>query len=345
MNLVRITLAVLGATVALAATACGGNSSAPAGSVAVVNGTDVSKAELEQLLDQAKQGYTAQKQQFPKVGTPEYQTVQSQYVAYLVQREEFTQAADDLGIEVSKKDVDKAENELVKSRFNGNRKEYEKALKQQGLTPDQYRSTLETSVLTQKLYDEVTKDTKVTDEDILAYYTQNQSQYGTPESRDVRHVLIAEKGANGQVDFAKSKAKADQIYAELEGGADFATIAKANSADPGSKDQGGKLTISRGQTVPEFDKVSFELKEGELSKPVKTQYGYHVIEAVSPVRPAKTTPLDDVKATIRTTLLQQKRNEVMQAWVEDLRKKYDGKVTYAAGYEPPEIPEQPTTTQ
>ena len=345
MNLVRITLAVLGATVALVATACGGNTSAPAGSVAVVNGTDVSKAELEQLLDQAKQGYTAQKQQFPKVGTPEYQTVQSQYVAYLVQREEFTQAADDLGIEVSKKDVDKAENELVKSRFNGNRKEYEKALKQQGLTPDQYRSTLETSVLTQKLYDEVTKDTKVTDEDILAYYTQNQSQYGTPESRDVRHVLIAEKGANGQVDFAKSKAKADQIYAELEGGADFATVAKANSADPGSKDQGGKLTISRGQTVPEFDKVSFELKEGELSKPVKTQYGYHVIEAVSPVRPAKTTPLADVKATIRTTLLQQKRNEVMQAWVEDLRKKYDGKVTYAAGYEPPEIPEQPTTTQ
>ena len=213
------------------------------------------------------------------------------------------------------------------------------------MTPDQYRSTLETSVLTQKLYDEVTKDTKVTDEDILAYYTQNQSQYGTPESRDVRHVLIAEKGANGQVDFAKSKTKADQIYAELEGGADFATVAKANSADPGSKDQGGKLTISRGQTVPEFDKVSFELKEGELSKPVKTQYGYHVIEAVSPVRPAKTTPLNDVKATIRTTLLQQKRNEVMQAWVEDLRKKYDGKVTYAAGYEPPEIPEQPTTTQ
>ena len=110
MNLVRITLAVLGATVALVATACGGNSSAPAGSVAVVNGTDVSKAELEQLLDQAKQGYTAQKQQFPKVGTPEYQTVQSQYVAYLVQREEFTQAADDLGIEVLEKDVDKAEN-------------------------------------------------------------------------------------------------------------------------------------------------------------------------------------------------------------------------------------------
>ena len=78
---------------------------------------------------------------------------------------------------------------------------------------------------------------------------------------------------------------------------------------------------------------------------MKTQYGYHVIEAVSPVRPAKTTPLDQVKASIRTTLLQQKRNEVMSAWVEDLRKKYDGKVSYAVGYEPPEIPEAPTETQ
>jgi foldase protein PrsA len=345
MNLVRITLAVLGATVALVASACGGSSGVPSGSIAVVDGTEVTKDELDQLLEQAKNGYKANKQQFPKAGTPEYQSLQTQYVAYLVQRQEFRQAAEDLGVEITEKDVDKAEQELIKSRFDGNEKEYEKALKQQGLTPEEYRSTLETSVLAQKLFDEVTKDTTASDEDVLAYYTQNQSQYGTPESRDVRHILIAEKGADGQVDFEKSKAKADQIYAELGGGADFASLAKANSEDPGSKDSGGKLTISRGQTVPEFDKTSFELDQGELSKPVKTQYGYHVIEAVSPVRPAKTTPLDQVKASIRTTLLQQKRNEAMTAWVADLRKKYDGKVSYAAGYEPPAIPEAPTTTQ
>jgi foldase protein PrsA len=345
MNLVRITLAVLGATVALVASACGGSSSVPSGSVAIVGGTEVTKDELDQLLDQAKNGYEANKQQFPKAGTPEFQSLQTQYVAYLVQRQEFKQAAEDLGVEITEKDVDKAEQEVIKSHFDGNEKEYEKALKQQGLTPEDYRSTLETSVLAQKLFDEVTKDTKASDQDVLAYYTQNQSQYGTPESRDVRHILIADKGADGQVDFEKSKAKADQIYAELKGGADFAQLAKENSADPGSKDAGGKLTISRGETVPEFEKTSFELDQGELSKPVKTQYGYHVIEAVSPVRPAKTTPLDQVKASIRTTLLQQKRNEAMTAWVADLRKKYDGKVSYAAGYEPPAIPEAPTTTQ
>ena len=215
MNLVRITLAVLGATVALVASACGGSSGVPSGSIAVVDGTEVTKDELDQLLEQAKNGYKANKQQFPKAGTPEYQSLQTQYVAYLVQRQEFRQAAEDLGVEITEKDVDKAEQELIKSRFDGNEKEYEKALKQQGLTPEEYRSTLETSVLAQKLFDEVTKDTTASDEDVLAYYTQNQSQYGTPESRDVRHILIAEKGGRaGRLREEQGQGRSDLLRAE-----------------------------------------------------------------------------------------------------------------------------------
>ena len=346
MTASRLTLALLLGSLALAASACGGGSGeVPASAIAVVDGTEITKAQLDELVDQAKNGYKAQNQAFPKAGTPEYQTLQTQYVAYLVELEEFRQAADELGISVKDKDVVAAEEELVKSRFGGKRADYEKALKQQGFTSEQYRaSALEVSVLSKKIFDEVTKDAKVTEEEILQYYTANASQYGTPESRDVRHILIAEKDKDGNVDFAASKAKADEIYNELKNGADFATLAKENSADPGSKDSGGKLTISRGQTVPEFDKVSFELDKGELSKPVKTQYGYHVIEAVSVVRKATTTSLDKVRASIRTTLLQQKRNEEMQAWVEDLKKDYEGKVSYAAGYEPPALPDAPTDT-
>ncbi len=346
MTPVRITLACLLATVALAAAACGGGSeSVPSGSVAVVDGTEISKADLDQLIAQAKKGYESQNQDFPKAGTPEYQSVQTQYVAYLVELEELRQAAEELGISVSEKDVDAAEEKLIDERFDGKRADYEKALEKQGFTAEQYReNALEVSALSSKIFDEVTKGAKVTDQEILAYYTQNQSQYGTPESRDVRHILIAEKDGD-KVDFDASKAKADEIYAQLSGGGDFAELAKANSADPGSKDTGGKLTITRGQTVPEFDKVSFELDKGELSKPVKTEYGYHVIEAVSDVRKAQTTSIDKVKSTIRATLLQEKRNEEMQAWVEDLKADYEGKVSYAAGYEPPQLPETPTETQ
>lgn len=347
MIVARLTLALVLATVALAATACGGGSDdVPASAIAVVNGTDIPKEELDELIAQAKKGYETQNQQFPKAGTPEYQSIQTQYVAYLVELEEFRQAADDLGVKVTDKDVDAAEAEVIKGRFDGERSEYEKALKQQGFTAEQYREkALAVSALSKKIFDEVTKDVNVTDGEIFQYYTENASQYGTPESRDVRHILIAEKNEDGEVDFDASKQKADDIYAQLEAGAEFATLAKESSADPGSKDSGGKLTISRGQTVPEFDKVSFELDKGELSKPVKTQYGYHVIEALSEVRKATTTPLAKVRDSIRTTLLQQKRNEEMQAWVEELRKDYEGKVSYAAGYEPPELPEAPTETE
>ena len=198
-------------------------------------------------------------------------------------------------------------------------------------------------MLSQKLFDAVTKDVKVEDAEILAYYQQNQAQYGSPESRDVRHILISEKKAGDEVDFPKSKVEADRIYAELRGGGDFTALAKANSDDPSAKDNGGKLTITRGQTVPEFDKTAFELEQGALSEPVKTTYGYHVIEALTPVKKATTTPIAKVRASIRTTLLQEKKTTFMTTWVEDLKDEYASKVSYAAGFEPPDIPDATTT--
>jgi foldase protein PrsA len=345
MKHLRITLAALGAISLLAlASACGGGSDAvPEDAVAVVDGTEISRAELDDLIARAKKGYEAQKQDFPKVGTQEYQSLQTQYLAYLVQREEFEQEAEDLGITVSEKDIDKAVADFVKDRFGGSREQYEKALADQGYSEADFRETIAVSALSQKIFENVTQEVKVTDAEILQYYTENQSQYSTPESRDVRHILVAETGDDDKVDFEKSKAEADRIYAELQNGGDFAALAKENSDDPGSKDSGGKLTISRGQTVAEFDKTAFQLKQGAISQPVKTQYGYHVIEALSPVRKAKVTSLDDVRDSIRATLLQEQRNEVMTKWVEDLNDEYEGKISYAAGFEPPAIPEDTTT--
>jgi foldase protein PrsA len=340
----RLAPIFLGFALVVFAPACGGGGDVPEGAVAVVEGTEISRAELDELVERAKKAYAAQKQEFPKVGTPEYQNVQTQYVAFLVQREEFEKEADELGIEVTQKDVDKEVQEFIKSRYEGDRKAAEKALDEQGFTFEAFEETIRTSVLAQKLFNGLTKDVKVEEAEILAYYQQNlQAQYQTPESRDVRHILISEKKQGEEVDFPKSKAEADRIYAELKGGGDFAALAKENSDDPGSKDTGGKLSITRGQTVPEFDKTAFELEEGAISQPVKTTYGYHIIEALSAVRKAKTTPIAKVRASIRTTLLQEKKTAFMTDWVEDLTKKYDGKVSYAAGFEPPEIPDATTT--
>jgi foldase protein PrsA len=337
MKLNRLTLALVGAlALSLGAAACGGSGNVPSGSVAVVNGTDIPRSDLDALIERAKKGYAAQKQSFPKEGTQEYQSVQSTYLNYLVQKTEFEQAAKDLGVTVSDKDVDKALTSFVTARFAGKQADFEKALQEQGFTVDQFKDTLRVSVLSQKIFEAVTKNVKVGLQDVLAYYSQNASQY---------------------IDYAKSKAKADQLYTQLKAGADFATLVKKYSADPGSKDSGGKYTDTKGQFAPEFEAVAFKLATGEISKPVKTQFGYHIIQALSAVKAgppetrvvrhiliAEKQPLSQVKSSIRATLLQNKRNQVMTTWVEDLTKRYQKKVTYATGFAPPELPSTTTTT-
>jgi foldase protein PrsA len=336
----RLTLVALCAALAVAASACGGGSDdVPEDAVAVVNGTEISRSELDDLVQLAKKATELQGQQFPRAGTPEYRNVQSQYVAYLVQRAHFAQEAEKRGIAITEKEVDKEVDKFVEERFDGKREEFEKARKAQGYSVEQFRTTLRNGLLEQKLFKDVTKELEVTPQEVVTYYQQNQASYSTPESRDVRHILVAEKDGEN-VDFEKSKTEADRLYAELQNGADFAALAKAESEDQGSAAQGGKLTISRGQTVPEFDKTAFDLKPGVVSQPVKTTYGYHLIEALSPVRKAKTTSLDDVRASIKATLLQERRSEFMTEWTENLWKDNEGDVSYAAGFEPPDVPDE-----
>ena len=348
MTAARIFFGLLLASLALAATACGGGSdSVPSDAVAVVDGTEISKAQLAEQMEISKKGYARNKQQFPKAGTPEYQDVQSRNLALLVQFVQLQQAADDLGIEVSDEAVDKLENKLIQTRFNGNRAKYEKALKEAGYTAEQYRQMAWLfPMLSSKIFQAVTKDVKATPVEVLGYYSANQSQFGTPESREVRHILISEKNKDGSVDYAASKAKADDVYAQLKAGADFAALVKKYSADTGSVADGGKYSVVEGQgTVAEFEKAAFALATHEVSKPVKTQFGYHLIEPIEDTKKATAQPFEKVQASIKALLLQQKRNEEIQKWVEDQKAAYDGKISYAAGYEPPAVPDAPTDTQ
>jgi len=160
-----------------------------------------------------------------------------------------------------------------------------------------------------------------------------------PERRDVRHILV------------QKKALADRLYAQLKAGANFAALAKKYSKDPGSAAKGGKLTITRGQTVPPFDKTAFSLKTGQLSQPVKTQFGWHIIQALSPIKAPASTPLSKVKSSIQQQLEQKKKNELMTKWVDDTKKQFckPGKISFAAGYKPSPDPclgvaGTPTTT-
>jgi peptidyl-prolyl cis-trans isomerase C len=342
MNRAAPLFALLVVALGLVAAGCGGSDEVPASAVAVVNGTEIARTELDELLDQTKKTYG---DSFPKVGTPERQTLEQQLVAFLVQREQFEQEAAELGIEIKDADLDKARSDLIETRFDGDEKKFEASVEEQGLTEESLAETLRVYVLSQKLFEVVTKDVKVSDQDALAYFTQNQEQYGTPDSRDVRHILVKETTANGEIDFEKSKAEAERVYRQLQDGADFASLAKEISDDPGTKADGGKYAAVRGQSVAEFDEIAFELDTNEISRPVRTQFGYHVIQAIADIKPGKATPFEDVKAGIKATLLQSKRDETMTEWIEELAKRYEGKVSYAVGLAPPAVPDAPTETQ
>ena len=314
---------------AVGATACGGGDEkktaedVPADAIALVGDTPIPRAEFDDLLERAKANYKQQKRAFPKAGTPEYQDLKNRAVAYLVQRYQFREEADELDVEVADKDIDKKIAEIQKSNFGNDRTKLLAALKKEGLTEDDLREQLRDQVLQEKLYAKITDDVKVTEKDEQAYYEKNKQQFSQPASRTVRHILV------------KSKATADQVYAKLKAGGSFNALARQFSTDQATKKIGGKLPVTKGQTVPQFDKVAFELKTGEFSKPVKTQFGWHVIKADSDVKAEKVTPFEEVKKSIHDQLLQEKKDKAVKAWLADVEKKFKAETVYAAGFEPP----------
>ena len=135
---------------------------------------------------------------------------------------------------------------------------------------------------------------QVTDEDLRRRYQENIDSYRTPERVHVRHILIKTTGVpKDQV--PKLRAKAEDLLKQLKNGADFTTLAKKNSDDPGSAQKGGDLGwIVRGQTVPDFEKAAFSLKPNELSGVITTEYGFHVIQVLEHQEP-RVQSFEDVK--------------------------------------------------
>jgi peptidyl-prolyl cis-trans isomerase D len=151
----------------------------------------------------------------------------------------------------------------------------------------------------------------VSDAELQAQYNKNREQFRTPDRVKVRHILLNTTGKSKDEEVA-IKAKAENLLKQVKGGADFAKLAKENSQDPGSAQNGGELGwVTRGQTVAEFEKSAFSLKPGEISDLVKTQYGYHILQ-VQEKESARLRPFDEVKAELASNYRKQKVSQDMQ---------------------------------
>jgi parvulin-like peptidyl-prolyl isomerase len=342
----RLVLISLCAALLLVVAACGnsGPKAVPEDGVAVVGDQTITKAQWDALIAQTKRNFIATKRPFPKDGTVDLANLKTNATQFLIQSSEYEQEADKLGVEVTDKDID-ARLEQIKKQYYGNpagqkqatpaqmEKRYQDALKQQGFTDKEVRQGIKLQLLREDVFKQVTKDVKVSDDDIKTYYDKNKKQYATPaqpESREVRHILV------------KTKKQADELYAQLQANpGKFAALAKKYSTDTSSAQNGGKLppgTAVKGRLVPEFEKVAFSIKENVISKPVKSQFGWHIIEALGPVKPgtpAKPTPLPQVKEAIRQQLLSQNKQKEMDKWLAGIKKDYCGTIDYRKGYAPP----------
>ena len=333
MKPTRIALIVLVAFAVLVAAACGSSKeSVPPDAVAVVDGTPVTKAELDGLLERAKITYKAQKRAFPKAGTAEYQDLQTQGVAYLVQRAEYANKAAEMKITVTDKDVTDRINQVKQQSYAGSQVKLEKDLKAQGYTDETLRSDIKAQLLSEKIYVAVTNVATVSDADVAKYYQAHKADYAVADSRAVRHILVS------------TKAQADKIYNQLKAGASFATLAKKYSIDQTSAVNGGALTVERGKTVAPFDAIAFSEAKNVVSRPVKTQYGYHVIEATGDIKPAHTESLKDAKVKIQAQLLDTAKKAALTKWVADTKAFFAKRVAYATGYAPPAQATTPATT-
>jgi peptidyl-prolyl cis-trans isomerase D len=150
-----------------------------------------------------------------------------------------------------------------------------------------------------------------TDAELQATYNQNVANYRLPERLNVRHILLMTKDKPASEE-PKIKAQAEDLVKQLRAGADFAAMAKKYSEDPGSKDKGGEYDgVVRGQMVPEFEKVAFSAKPMAISDPVKTQYGYHIIQVLSH-DDARVKPFPEVKDDLAKQWKQQRASAIMQ---------------------------------
>ena len=159
--------------------------------------------------------------------------------------------------------------------------------------------------------DKISQSLNPTDADLMVMYNQNQANFLSKEHVNVRHILLMTQGKPAG-DDAKIKAKAEDLVKQLRAGADFVEMAKKNSEDPGSASKGGEYdNVVKGQMDPAFEKAAFSQKPMVIGDPVKSAYGYHIIQVLAH-EDARLKPFAEVKDELAKQWKQQRVTDTMQ---------------------------------
>jgi foldase protein PrsA len=252
--------------------------------VARVNGESISKDELYEFM--VKQN-----------GRQALEMLISQKIIDLEAKKQ--------NIEVSGADI---ENELERLyEYYGGKESFNQAMEMNGYSLDDIKEELAVNVKVKKLLE---PRISISEEDIKSYFEQNKDMFEEKEQVKARHILV------------KSEETAKEVEKKLAAGEDFAELAKTYSTDSATKDRGGELGyFGKGSMVKEFEQAAFSMKTGEISAPVKSEYGYHIIE-VEDRKEAKEASLEENRDEIRNILLEQKMQDEYSAWIQERYSEY-----------------------
>ncbi|MEY2442475.1 MAG: foldase protein PrsA [bacterium] len=258
--------------------------------------------------------------QFKTQCQQEYEGLRDQVLQFLIFDRWIKGEAKDRGVTVSAKEQAAAFAKLKKDSFP-TEADFQKALKQAGMTLEDAKFQVAANTIFAKLRDKAIKGAdKVTDKQIADFYNKNKKRFAQPESRDARVVLT------------KTKSKAEAARKALKHGDSWTKVAKKYSIDTASKGNGGSLLgIAKGSQEPAFNAALFGAPKGKLTGPVKVQFGYYVFQ-VQKIVPAKQQTLKEATPAIKQELTAAAQKKADDKFNKDLRNKWKDKTNCRAGY-------------
>ena len=288
--------------------------------VAVVEGKEIKKEELEQALATVLAGQGIPADQLPAAQKAEgYKMLLNELV---LEKLVSSRAS---AVEVKDEQVD-ARLEQIKSRFPSP-EAFEEQLKKAGQTVAKLREDVTASIRQQEWVESQVKDApKATDKEAEEFFEKNPQQFEKPEQVRASHILVSvQKDAEEAVVTEKKKA-AEAILTRVKGGEAFEKLAAELSEDPSAKQNSGDLNFfTKEQMVPEFSQAAFGMKKGDLSEPVRSQFGYHIIQ-VTDRKDAEKMTLEAVKPQLLVFLNRQKHDQEVQKLLQGIREKADVQV-------------------
>jgi peptidyl-prolyl cis-trans isomerase C len=281
--------------------------------VAVVDGEKISKAQLTEAFDRAVQmtGVKA-----ADLSAEQKTEGYRQILDELITEKLVSKAS--AGVEVPQSEID-AQIAKIKAQFPSE-EDFNKQLAHVGQTPEQLSEAIKKMLQQQKwLESQIAGKTEVTEEEAKKFYETNKAEFEQPETVKASHILFRVSKDDPEDVVNKKLEAAKTAETRAKKGEDFGALAKELSEEPGAKESGGDLGFfPKDRMVPEFAEVAFSQKVGDISDPVRTQFGWHVIKVVDK-KAAGTVPFDEVKTQLIAYLKAKKQEEAAQALLKSLR--------------------------